>query len=87
MISGGRSSSRARASDPYCRGQLWAAANTRQAITIRTAISQTRRVIRSWRIAQAMSNRSVCTRSGGTPSSRRAASAASIIGSGPQMKN
>jgi hypothetical protein len=29
----------------------------------------------------------MCTRSGGTPSPMSAASAASIIGSGPQMKN
>jgi D-isomer specific 2-hydroxyacid dehydrogenase-like protein/dehydratase family protein len=36
---------------------------------------------------QTMSKRSVCTRSAGTPSSISAASAASIIGSGPQMKN
>ena len=75
---------------PASRGQLWAAANSRQATTIRVAISHTRRVIRTWRnrsLAQAMSNRSVCTRSAGTPSLTRAASAASIIGSGPQMKN
>jgi hypothetical protein len=35
----------------------------------------------------AMSNRSVWTRSGGTPSPISAASVASIIRSGPQMKN
>jgi hypothetical protein len=71
------------------RGQLCAAANTRHATTIRAAIGHTNQVVRTWRIrslVQAMSNRSVCTRSAGTPSSTRAASAASIIGSGPQMK-
>jgi hypothetical protein len=34
-----------------------------------------------------MSNRSVCTRSGGTSSPMSAASTASIIAFGPQMKN
>jgi hypothetical protein len=38
-------------------------------------------------LAQTMSKRSVCTRSAGTPNSISAASAASIIGPGPQMKN
>jgi hypothetical protein len=39
------------------------------------------------RPAQTMSKRSVCTRSAGTPSWINAPSAASIIWSGPQMKN
>jgi hypothetical protein len=54
------------------------------------AISQTSRVICTWRtllLRHTMLKRSVWTRSAGTPSRTNAASAASIIGSGPQMKN
>ena len=71
------------------RGQLCASAKMTHAITIRPAISQTIRVIRACLIARvpyAMSKRSVCIRAGSTSSSIRADSAASIIGSGPQMK-